>query len=153
MVLQTFTAQDKGTDSRLSAALQWLIECIDGKVMRLPQITAEVTEAVVDNPRFTVPTAALVTLELRKCTDKRAKIEGRCPQYIKAVMKLNFIAVSNRSKLVGNTPSNVFNDVKTNSRVYSMETLLSDSDYHNRENAQPANVDKYHQETYKTNKD
>lgn len=78
LVLETFTAQHKGVNNRLSAALESLTELIVTKLMRSPQTFAEVTETVIEHPGFIALTAAFLKAEQWKCTNEKAKIEERC---------------------------------------------------------------------------
>lgn len=60
LVLDKLTGQQKGVYNRLWAALVSSIERIVRNMVRSLQTIAEVTEAVIDNPRFISPTGTLV---------------------------------------------------------------------------------------------
>lgn len=59
LVLETVTVQHKRVDNRLSTSLEYLIEQIIRKEVSSPQAIAQITESVIDNPRFIAPTATL----------------------------------------------------------------------------------------------
>lgn len=69
------------------------------KVVRAPQTIPEATEVVINNPDFIAPTAALVKLEQRNYTEKRAKIDERGRQCVKSRISLDPVATSNPSKI------------------------------------------------------
>lgn len=93
MVLETFTAQHKGVDNRLLAALESLIRRIVRNVVSLSQTTAQITEDIIDIPGSVSPMATLDKSKPRKYTDERAKIGDRCGKYAEAGMELGHVAV------------------------------------------------------------
>lgn len=75
LVLEAVQAQRIGVDNHLSATLESLIQCILKTVINSPETVAHTTEAVIDNPGFIAPTAALVKLEQQKYMEEKTKIE------------------------------------------------------------------------------
>lgn len=60
LVLETLTANKKGVNNRLSAALETLGIRTVQKVVNPPEFISRFSDDVIDNPRFITPVAALV---------------------------------------------------------------------------------------------
>lgn len=111
-MIETVTAQYEGTQIRLSAVPESLIDSIVETVVSTRQTISQITESVTNNHVFIAPTATLVESKQCKYTEKRAKIEKHCGQYVEAGMKVNLFAVSDSSDFEEKPPTDMLDDVR-----------------------------------------
>lgn len=121
-------------------------------MVSFPQTIAEVSEDVINSPRFIAIAAIFVKSEQQKCTDEIAKMEERCQQYGDTGINLDPVVASSPSEIGRNPPADSSDDVQTNPRAYAMALSHSRSDDCNRRNVQTAHIDEVRNEIYKIDK-
>lgn len=122
-MLETVTAKQKESDSRLSDTLESFIERIVKKMMSSPETIAQITEAIIYNPGLFAPKAFLIKFKQRNNMGRRTKSEERCRQYVKTGVRFDHNALSNPSETGDKPPTDIADSVNTSLKVYSIVTL------------------------------
>lgn len=79
--------------------MESLIEHIVRKMVSSPQTVAQLTKAIIENSGFISFGATIAMSEQQNCTDKRAKIEKCCRQYVEAGLRFDPITAPNPSEI------------------------------------------------------
>lgn len=149
LLLKTVTAQHKEVNNRLSATVELLIGRMIKKLLSSPVTICHIAEAIIDNPKIFVPTAAFLKSGQRNYTNEKPKIEEHCRQFVETRIRLYFVAVVYQSKIGEKPPTNNFYNVKSSRKVCAMATSHNSSDHYSPRHAQPA----HNSEIYLTDTD
>lgn len=82
MLIDT-NASSSSTDSHLSAQLERLVLKVIEKVLKTPATLETITNAVLNNPKFIAPVAALISSKHSCLTTEQAIIVARCRLFVK----------------------------------------------------------------------
>lgn len=122
MVLETVMAQKKRVDNRLSAVLVSLSARTVTKTVNAPKFIDRIAEAVIDSPGFVASVAALVKSKKLKLNDETTNIEEHCRKPVEEGTKTDPHDVSIPSKAAEEPPIDIYSDLETNPKFYSLST-------------------------------
>lgn len=135
LVFRTPTANQKGVDNHLLAALETLVVCTVHKVVNSSEFMSRFSDAVIDRLWFVALVAISIKLKHQNLVTKQIKIANRCRQFVEAGEKMDPCPVSEPSE-GSDRPLNDISDDKTSPRacsiIKSVNELFADAvDYRN----------------------
>lgn len=141
--LETVTGQHEKVGSRLSAALDPIIKRIVKKVLNSTEYNGQIAETVINNSELVSSAAAFVKSEQQKYNEERVKTVERCPQFVKAGIKPDPVAVSHPLKIGKKPHINFYDNVKNNLKACLLSFSQSGSNSYNSRPMKPTRTSKF----------